>query len=145
MNQSIDNPLTPFSSPIIISNRIKLVQFVLISSGWVYYVYMYWVYMLLCGNGAYYTGSTRRLGARFREHCGGLGARYTARHLPVRLVWFESHPSLSSALKREYQIKRLTHAEKGALSLKKPEGNIFYHKHDELVGHNTQLYGYHNP
>lgn len=85
---------------------------------------MYWVYMLLCNNGAFYTGSTGRLGDRFREHCTGQGARYTARHLPVRLVWFESHPSLSSALKREYQIKKLNHEEKNALTLEKAKGNV---------------------
>ena len=41
---------------------------------------------------------------------------------PVRLVYQEKLPSRSAALKREYQIKQLSHAQKAALILEQEKG-----------------------
>ena len=75
----------------------------------------YFVYMLLCEDGSYYTGITNDLVKRFRAHTQGLGASYTRSHRPVKIVYQESLPDKSSALKREHIVKQLTHAEKQLL------------------------------
>ena len=41
------------------------------------------MYILLCSNGAYYTGSTKNLDKRMQEHQNGEGANFTKKHLPL--------------------------------------------------------------
>ncbi len=48
---------------------------------------MPWTYILECSDGSFYVGSTRHLERRLFEHDEGLGAAYTKRRRPVRLVW----------------------------------------------------------
>ena len=50
---------------------------------------MPYVYILECSDGSYYTGSMVDLEKRLWEHENGIGAKYTARHLPVNLVFCE--------------------------------------------------------
>jgi putative endonuclease len=75
----------------------------------------YYVYILRCSTGTFYTGSTTDLAARERAHNEGRGAKYTAGRRPVRMVYSETHESRSAAQVREAQIKRLTRAKKEAL------------------------------
>ena len=72
----------------------------------------WYVYILRCGDGSLYTGSTTDVARRFREHQNGTGARYTRSHLPVTLAYTEALPDRSSALRREAAIKRLTRPQK---------------------------------
>jgi len=65
----------------------------------------HYVYMLCLRNGHLYVGSTDNLTRRFDEHQSGRGRRTTARFAPVELLYSESHPNRSSAVKREYQLK----------------------------------------
>ena len=76
---------------------------------------MYWVYILLCGDGTLYTGCTNNLEGRLAAHRAGRGAKYTRGRLPVTLVYRESCADKSSALKREYAIKQLSREQKLAL------------------------------
>ena len=76
---------------------------------------MYYVYILQCRDKTYYTGSTTDLARRLRQHNGGDGAKYTRSRRPVRLVYAETAPDWSAALRREAEIKRLTRAKKSAL------------------------------
>jgi putative endonuclease len=66
----------------------------------------YYVYILRCTDGSYYTGWTTDVARRLREHNAGRGARYTRQRGPVELVYWETQPNRSSAMKRENQIKR---------------------------------------
>lgn len=66
----------------------------------------YYVYILRCADGSYYTGWTTDVARRVREHNAGKGARYTRQRGPVELVYWEGQPDRSSAMKRENQIKR---------------------------------------
>lgn len=75
----------------------------------------WYVYMLKCGDGSLYTGSTDNVEKRFRNHSTGRGAKYTAAHLPVEIVYTEELPSKRLALKREYAIKQLSRKEKDKL------------------------------
>jgi putative endonuclease len=71
--------------------------------------------MVRCADGTLYTGYARDPHAREKVHNSGGGARYTASRLPVHLVYSEVFDSLSEALKREHELKRLTRADKEAL------------------------------
>jgi putative endonuclease len=71
--------------------------------------------MLLCSDGSFYTGYTKDLEARIQLHQTGKGARYTKIHKPQKLVHFEEHASRSLAMKREREIKKLSHQQKQTL------------------------------
>lgn len=75
------------------------------------------VYMVRCRDGTLYTGVTRDLARRLKEHngAGGRGAKYTRGRGPVRLVYKERAADRSRALKREAALKRLSQKEKRAL------------------------------
>lgn len=66
---------------------------------------MYTVYVLLCSDGSLYTGIAKDVQNRFIQHLAGSGGAYTRSHPPVRIVFRESHPDRSSALRREALIK----------------------------------------
>jgi len=46
----------------------------------------------------------------------GTGARYTKLHRPKRLVYTEEFHTIREAMKREREIKRLSHEEKRRLT-----------------------------
>lgn len=77
----------------------------------------YFVYMLICQDGSYYLGSTNDVGKRFQTHLAGKGASYTRSHKPVSVVYTEELVDKSAALRREHQLKKLTHAQRHALTL----------------------------
>ena len=75
----------------------------------------YYVYILLCGDGSYYTGYTHNLENRLEQHLNGKGSRYTRMKKLKRIVYMELFSSRSEAMKREKEIKRLTHTKKTEL------------------------------
>ena len=64
----------------------------------------YWVYLLRCVDGSYYTGCTGNLDLRLGEHQAGEGGRYTAARRPVALMFSQECGSREEALARECQI-----------------------------------------
>ena len=70
------------------------------------------VYMLRCANGALYTGITKDVNRRCRQHNDGTASRYTRSRRPTCLVYQEAQPSRSLALRREAVIKALSRREK---------------------------------
>ena len=76
----------------------------------------YYVYMLRCGDGSLYAGSTGDVSRRLRVHQSGKGAKYIRSRLPVELAFLEEVPDRSAALRREAALKRLSRAEKLALA-----------------------------
>lgn len=75
----------------------------------------WYVYMVRCRDNSLYTGYTDNVERRAAVHNTGRGAKYTRSRGPVTVVYREECPDKSAALKREYAIKQLTHAEKEAL------------------------------
>ena len=73
------------------------------------------MYILLCKDGSYYTGSTKDLKRRLQQHQCGEGALYTQRRLPVELVYCEAFDRVADAFLREKQVQNWTHAKKTAL------------------------------
>ena len=72
-------------------------------------------YIVECADGTYYTGWAIDPERRVATHNKGRGAKYTKMRLPVQLVYVEEQPDLSTALKREIAIKRMTRARKRKL------------------------------
>jgi len=75
----------------------------------------YYVYILHCADNTLYTGWTTDLDARFDAHSKGQGAKYTRGRGPLKLVYHETHPDKSTAMQREYAIKKLSRQEKLAI------------------------------
>lgn len=80
---------------------------------------MWFVYILLCQDGSYYIGITNNLEKRFNDHVSGKGASYTRSHKPVKIVYKEKFLTKSDALKREWQLKKLTRLQKESLVVMK--------------------------
>lgn len=77
-----------------------------------------WVYMLQCADGSYYVGKYQGddLETRVSEHnTGKYENAYTARRLPVTLVWSEWFSRFDDAVAVERQIKGWSRAKKEAL------------------------------
>ncbi len=74
-----------------------------------------YMYILLCGNGSYYTGSTIDLERRLEQHQAGEGANHTKKHLPVELVYYEEYDRIDKAFNREKQIQGWSRKKKEAL------------------------------
>ncbi len=74
-----------------------------------------YTYIVECRDGTFYTGWTNHLEKRVESHNKGKGAKYTRSRLPVKLVYYETYASKKEAMKREYEIKRLTRKDKLAL------------------------------
>ena len=73
----------------------------------------YYVYILECSDKTFYTGFTKDIEKRIQEHNKGTGgAKYTRARRPVKLVYVETCSTLPDALKREVQIKKLSHEKK---------------------------------
>jgi len=75
----------------------------------------WFVYILRCADGSFYTGITKDLSRRFEQHNAGAASRYTRSRLPVVLEYQEAQSSQSAALKRELAIKGLTRERKEKL------------------------------
>jgi putative endonuclease len=75
----------------------------------------YYVYILLCKDGSYYTGYAEDVKRRVERHKKGQGAKYTRMHEPEEIVYVEEFDSRSEAMKREREIKSLSHNKKQLL------------------------------
>ena len=76
---------------------------------------MAWTYILECSDGSYYVGSTTSLEARLWQHNEGLGAAYTKRRRPVRLVWSGEFSSATQAFAFEKQVQNWGRRKREAL------------------------------
>jgi putative endonuclease len=75
----------------------------------------FWVYMLRCSDGSYYTGHTDNLEKRLWEHDQGLAADWTRRRRPVELVWCMTGGTRDEVFAMERRIKNWSRAKKEAL------------------------------
>lgn len=77
----------------------------------------YFVYILRCSDGSYYTGVTNDIERRLWQHrIGFMKSCYTYTRRPLALVYIESTNDIYAAISREKQIKRWSHKKKHALS-----------------------------
>ncbi len=72
----------------------------------------YFVYILRCSDGTFYTGTAKDVEKRAVVHGSGKGAKYTRSRLPVQVVYTEKCVSKGDALRTECAVKRLSRQEK---------------------------------
>ena len=73
-------------------------------------------YMVRCKDGSLYSGITVNVAERLKKHNKGTGAKYTAVHRPVTLVYSEKCDTASAAMKREKQVKSWSKMKKEQLA-----------------------------
>ncbi len=74
------------------------------------------VYIVRCSDGTFYTGVAKDLERRLHQHNHlNTGAKYTRTRRPVELVYREAAADRSSAQQREYQLRKLSAAQKRLL------------------------------
>jgi len=77
----------------------------------------YYVYMLRCIDGTFYTGITNNIERRFAEHCDGHDpTSYTHSRRPLLLVYAGEFQRPLDAINFEKQLKRWSHKKKRALA-----------------------------
>jgi len=82
----------------------------------------WYVYLLHCADGTYYTGITTEPKRRLQEHNENdkKAAKYTRARRPLKMVYFELCESRSDAGVREYEIRKLPRQKKVALAQEMP-------------------------
>jgi len=74
-----------------------------------------YMYIVLCNDDTFYTGSTKDLELRVSQHQAGEGANYTKNRLPVSLIYYEEYDRIDQAFYREKQIQGWSQKKKIAL------------------------------
>ena len=72
----------------------------------------YFTYLARCSDNTLYTGYTVNIKDREAKHNKGEGAKYTKSRRPIKIVYWEKFKTMSEAMKREIEIKRLPKAQK---------------------------------
>ncbi|MBN2206610.1 MAG: GIY-YIG nuclease family protein [Candidatus Aminicenantes bacterium] len=75
----------------------------------------WFLYILRCGDGSFYTGITNDIERRLKAHQDGKASRYTRTRRPVDLVYREACGGRSLALARECAVKALSRERKEKL------------------------------
>tara|TARA_R110000868_G_C10559438_1_gene736729 strand:- start:161 stop:508 length:348 start_codon:yes stop_codon:yes gene_type:complete len=75
----------------------------------------FWVYILKCADGRYYTGHTDDLERRIGEHQAGGFCAFTSKRRPITLMWNQPFATRIEALESERRIKPWSRAKKEAL------------------------------
>jgi len=76
---------------------------------------VWFLYILECSDGSFYTGVSTDIDRRLREHQEGRASRYTRTRRPVVLVYREECGSRSVSLSRECAVKSLSRLRKAEL------------------------------
>jgi predicted GIY-YIG superfamily endonuclease len=82
------------------------------------YMYKQWkwyVYIIECDDGLYYTGMTWDIHNRIDQHSSGKGSKFTSRHGFKRLCFIEEFTDIYEAREREHQLKDFSRKKKEAL------------------------------
>jgi len=75
----------------------------------------FYVYILKCSDGTYYTGYTQNFIERIKQHYQAQGSVYTRKRQPVKLIYFLEFSKRYDALYAEKQIKSWGKGKKEAL------------------------------
>jgi len=76
----------------------------------------YYVYILKCSDGTYYTGVTNNINRRLAEHnSGAIPGSYTHSRRPLELMFHEEFNDINNAILLEKRIKGWSRKKKEAL------------------------------
>ena len=79
-------------------------------------IYNYWVYIVKCKDGKYYTGVTNNLDRRLKEHNEGLNPKcYTYERRPVELMYEEHFSRHQSSDCVGEAIERMVKGKEGGI------------------------------
>jgi putative endonuclease len=82
----------------------------------------YWVYILRCSDGSYYTGMTNNIEQRYQQHQEGIEPQcYTFKRRPVGLLYQYAFREVKDAISAEKQIQGWSRKKKEALIAGKTE------------------------
>ena len=84
----------------------------------------FYVYILKCFDGFYYTGHTDNLEKRIDMHVRGEIKNFTQKRLPVEVVFMQEFGSRHEAIEMEQRIKGWSRKKKESLSEENWEGLI---------------------
>jgi putative endonuclease len=84
----------------------------------------YFVYIVECVDGTYYTGYTENITRRVEQHNKKRGAKYLRGKLPVKLIYFQKYRYYKNALLEERRIKTLSRKKKEALLIDRKKNEI---------------------
>ncbi len=76
----------------------------------------YYVYMLRCIDGTFYTGMTNDIERRYAEHCAGETPSYTSTRRPLRLVYVGEFDHPHDAIAFEKRLQKWSHKKKRAFA-----------------------------
>ncbi|MFW5953425.1 MAG: GIY-YIG nuclease family protein [Candidatus Natronoplasma sp.] len=76
---------------------------------------MWYLYILRLSDGSLYTGITKDIERRIKQHEEGKGSKYVRSRLPCNLVYIEEMENRSEALRREAEIKKWSKKKKEEL------------------------------
>jgi putative endonuclease len=97
----------------------------------------FYVYILECGDGSFYTGQTDDLEKRLSDHAHGDVPGYVKRHMRFKLVWCQEFVTRDEARNRERQIKVWSRRKKLALIEQDWERLKLFSKGRERSGRGT--------
>lgn len=75
----------------------------------------FYLYVLECADGTWYTGYTVDVAERIKAHNAGTGAKYTRSRVPVRLIAQATFATKHEAMSAEYHFKQLSRRQKERL------------------------------
>ena len=112
----------------------------------------YFVYILRCSDGSYYTGVTNDVDARVEQHAQGEDPKsYTHDRRPIKLVYCAEFSEIGDAIAWEKKVKRWTRVKKEALIrgeyerlpglsvCMNPTHYLYYRAILRYVGHNRNV------
>jgi len=87
---------------------------------------LFYVYIVKCADGTYYTGYTNNLEKRIQLHNKGNGARYLRGRTPIKLIYVKEYKYYKNALRAERNLKKLTRRDKELLikNYERTNGNL---------------------
>ncbi len=80
----------------------------------------WFLYILRCADGSFYTGITKDILKRLQMHQKGKASRYTRTHGPVELIYQETCGDHTRALIRECEVKEFSRKKKEELVSRSP-------------------------
>lgn len=75
----------------------------------------WFLYILECRDGVFYTGITKDIERRIKMHNSGKASRFTRARRPVKVIYQETLGSRTQALVRECRVKTFSRKEKETL------------------------------
>lgn len=75
----------------------------------------WYVYIIECNDGLYYTGLTWNLENRLEQHASGKGSTFTSRHGFKELKWFQEFTDITQARECERKVKDFSRKKKETL------------------------------